>query len=146
MKGLIIILLVLVIYGCILGMVNSYRIYKLKSYFSRTIMDFLRNYQRFQKVWDTDYDAETILRICSLENNFIKFGPLESMIFRNAKELRETMLLIGEFIIQYSESLNYYYGYQEDDEEYKCLLEVLREIRRICIQKGEKSTFNLIER
>lgn len=146
MKGLIIVLLVLVIYGCILGMVNSYRIYKLKSYFTRTMRDFLRNYQRFQKVWDTDYDAETILRICSLDNNFIKFGSLETMNFKNAKELRECMLLIGEFIIQYSESLKDYYDYQEDDEEYKCSLEALKEIRRICIQKGEKSTFNLIER
>ncbi len=104
-----------------------------------TVRDFIENYYKYQDVWDTDYDAEKVLKICNQENNFIQIGILSDMNFQNTEELRKCMLKAGEFIIKYSEVIQDTYGYMGDEDEFNSSLEMLREIRRICIQKGEKS-------
>ena len=141
MTTIIIFILVLIIIDCILGIVNSFRVHKLKRSYDTTISDFLYIYKRFQDVWDTDYDAEKILEICNLENNFLRFGVVDLLSYKDARELRSNMLMVGEFIIKFSDSMRCYYDYCGNDEKFKEALDALREIRRICIRKGEKTSY-----
>ncbi len=105
-----------------------------------TIKEFIETYYKYQDVWSTDWNAEKIMHICNTESNMIEIGALNPKLFKNAMELRQYMLKVGEFIIQYSEILQEEYGYVWDEEEFDSSLEILTEIRRICIQKSEPST------
>ena len=49
--------------------------------------------------------------------------------------------MVGEFIIKLSDSMKCYYDYCRNDEKLKEALDALREIRRICIRKGEKTSY-----
>ena len=108
-----------------------------------TVKEFIETYYKYQDVWNTDYDVEQILRICKKESNVFQIGVIKEICFQNAKELRRYMLKTGEFIIKHSEILQDQYGHVWDEDEYNTSLEILKEIRGICIQKGEKATIQI---
>ncbi len=129
----------LVIFYCLIGIKNSISIMAQKHGYKLTVKDFLNAAVLFQEILDKDYDAQMIMKFINTETNVIKLGVIKPMVYTDSKELRYCMLKCGEFIIQYAEYLRKYYGYRVDPVTFNDSIKVLRHIRRIAMQKGEKT-------
>lgn len=139
----LLIVLCLVIFYCLIGIKNSISIMLQKQGYKLTVEDFLNAAVLFKEILDKDYDAQMIMKFTNTETNIIKLGVIKPMLYSNSKELRYCMLKGGEFIIQYAEYLKKYYGYTVDTVTFNDSIQVLRHIRRIAMQKGEKTTIEI---
>lgn len=122
---------------------NILFIFLQKRAYDLTVRDFLAAYVIYQEIWDKDYDADMILRLSNTDSNIIKFGVLRPMLYKDATELRNCMLIVGEFIIEYSEILLKKYQYIGNEQDYNNSIIILTEIRRIAMQKGEKTNIRI---
>ena len=132
-------LIITVIGVCILTAFLRQGIIKIKIIrgYRSTLRDFMESYFVLEKVLSEDLEASEILKECDLPYNLLKIGSLNEMMFQDSEGVRQCMLLAGEFILKYAEIINNYYGYEYETEDYTTALEMLKNVRRICLTKGE---------
>lgn len=140
MTFVIIALCILVLAGLI-GLKGLYSEFRLKRVFRDTVRDFLTVYDELDEFWETDYDETYIKEAFETERVILRFGSKFSLSFATSKELRECMIVAGEFIIEYYKILQESYAYEGNKEEFNNSMEALKRIRTICLQKGENANF-----
>lgn len=113
--------------------------------YKKSLKDLNNLYFTYKDILKDDLDAEEVLTKKNLSNNIIKVGPLTYMNFENLKDVRMYILMSGEFIIEYEKILSSHYNYNlVESEDFDSCMEVLRIVRQICVEKGEKTDYRVM--
>ena len=111
--------------------------------------DFISNYDIVKDIIDKDMEIKDIITTLSDEENneyadltdlYFNFGKFGDFAFSNCNEMRRCFLIAGEGIMKYEEIVTSEYGYTiQESEIYEIFMAILKEIRIICLNKGEDS-------
>ena len=113
--------------------------------YKKSLEDLNNLYCTYKDILREDLDAEEVLTKKNLSNNIIKVGPLTDMNFENLKDVRMYILMSGEFIIEYEKILSSHYNYNlVESEDFDSCMEALRNVRQICVEKGEKTDYRVM--
>ena len=122
------------------------------------VQTFDDNYEAFRFIIDRDLEIKEIVKemIEEMDVDFgypdskirylsIDFGTRDMLGFRNTSELRRNFLIAGDFIQKYTDFMKEKYQYDyEQDVDYGVFLESLRNIRRMCMRRGEETNVDSI--